>query len=107
MIKYILSRLPHSIFNYVDSLIQIERLRREFPRVDTQLRNYNDSSVYTHFYNNCKIEVRNELEGNYISTWSVYDDKGEKIMSEDDDFYYSTGEAEKAAIEWLDSQEKN
>lgn len=107
MIKYLLSQLPNSVFNYLDSLLQIERLRRDFPDTNIQLRSYEDSSVYTHFYNNYKIEVKNELEGNYISTWSVYDDKGEKIMSEDDDFYYSTGEAEKAAIEWLDSQKKS
>lgn len=50
--------------------------------------------------------MKNELEGDYISTWSVYDYKGDEIMSEDDDFYYSTGEAEKAAIEWINSQEK-
>lgn len=106
MIKYFLSQLPNSIFSYLDSLVQIERLRRNFPQTNIQLSSYDDSSIYIHFYNNYKIEVRNELEGNYISTWSVYDSKGERIMSEDDDFYYSTGEAEKAAIEWIDSQEK-
>jgi hypothetical protein len=101
MINYFLSQLPNSVFNYLYSLIQIESLRRGFPQVNIQLKSYEDSTIYSRLYNNFKIEVKNELERNYISTWSVYNDKGEKIMSEDDDFYYSTGEAEKAAIEWI------
>lgn len=91
MIKYLLSKLPNSIFNYLDQLLKEEELRRN-----------KDSSIYTSSYKGNKIEIRTEKS--YISTWSVYDSKEERIIAEKDDFYYSIGEAERAAIEWINQK---
>lgn len=102
MIKFLLSQLPNSVFNYLDSLVQIERLRRKFPDINIQLSSYEDSSIYTSSYKDNKIEIRTEKS--YLSTWSIYDDRGEEIIVEEDDFYYSIGEAENAAIEWINQR---
>lgn len=102
MIKYILSKLPNSIFNYLDSLVQIERLRRKFPDTNIQLSSYEDSPIYTSSYKDNKIEIRTEKS--YISTWSIYDNRGKEIIVEKDDFYYSISEAENAAIEWINQR---
>lgn len=98
MIKYLLSKLPNSVFNYLDQLIKLEKLRR--------MEDYGNFSVYSSIYKGNKIEIRTEQEKSYSSIWSVYDDKGTELMAEEDDFYYSIGEAERAAIDWINSQEK-
>ena len=111
MIKYLLSQLPNSVFNYLDQLIKEEKLRR----YEYLMEDYGDSPIYTSIYKGHKIEIRSEQEKSYISTWSIYDDKGTELLAEEDDFYYSIGEAERAAIECLNqnfindinSQEKN
>ena len=102
MINYFLSKLPNSIFNYLDQLIKIEKLRR----YEYLMEDYGDSSIYTSIYKGNKIEINSELEKSYSSIWSVYDNKGIELMAEEDDFYYSIGEAERAAIDWINSQEK-
>jgi len=95
-----------TMFDYLLSLLSASQLRRLKTLItlvlSRKLQYYDGEETYTHNYKGLRIEVKSELEGDYISSWEVY--KGEELVkAEEDEFYYSVGEAERDAINYIDS----
>jgi len=94
MFDYLLSLLSASQLKRLKTLINLE--------LGKKLQYYSEDETYTNNYKGLRVEVKSELEGNYISSWKVY--KGEELVkAEEDEFYYSVGEAERDAINYIDS----
>jgi len=99
-----------TMFEYLLSLLSIYQLKRLKTLItlvlSKKLQYYSGEETYTNNYKGLRVEVKSELEGNYISTWKVY--KGEELVkAEEDEFYYSVGEAERDAINYIISLENN
>ena len=94
MIRYLLTKLSISQLKKIRNIVNLA--------LSKKLQYYNYENIYTNNYKGLRIEVTSELEGSYISTWKIY--KGDELVkAEEDDFYYSVGEAEKVAINYIDN----
>ena len=94
MIKHLLDKLSTQRLKKIRDLINAILSKR--------LQYYSYEDTYINNYKGFRIEVKSELEGSYISTWEVYNGNN-LIRAEEDDFYYSVGEAEKTAIDYIDN----
>jgi hypothetical protein len=92
----LISLVPSSILRAISDTLFGELVKRGEIKLPGQ------TEVVTSNYGVHKIELYTEQDATYTTTWAVY--RGDDLLCEgDDDFYSSLGEAERAAIKWIET----
>ena len=99
MLKTLVKHLPSPFLNFLHDLIFTELRKRG------QIVWEDEFQTLQSDYDGFRIRLLTEIDQSYTTTWAVYKEE-EMLYEANDDFYSSVGEAEKDAIKWIQTYQK-